>query len=414
MFPLLINILESLMMTWFYTHCLNPRNKRVYSLSLFIVIMTIMTISNYISLYDLLLTTFLIFVVFMISQAFCQKNIWEILFLIIFEELILCVSATVYILLIPFYHPYLCIIIQKIVYGLILVGFTVFYHKHLIEIDSRSYILLSLICFISHFIYQLLIQVYIHRNMQDIEILLIIILYILFVLGILLMVFHISTQEQERRKIETMMNEMKISQNNHQHLMKLYKEMKREKHDMKHKYLLMNQYLQHKQYENLSLFLQNEMKQTELFPTFVLSQNEHLNTIINAKIIVAYASHLTVSTTIHVLKDIPLQDYHIHALLGNLLDNAIEHNCQDGSIQIKIIQEQSSLFIEIVNTFVHDVQKSFLTTKGDQSNHGYGLKTVQDIVYHYHGNIDIKTYQDDRKYFLVSIGFIFESTSNCP
>lgn len=415
MFSLFINVFESTMMTWYYTQCFKPSNRKTYSFILFILVMSIITLSNYLSLYDLFLTTLLIIIVFMVSQLFCQKNKWEMLFLIIFEELILCVSATIYVLMIHDFHPYVCTIVQKIGYAFILVMFVKYYQKNAIQLDVKSYALLSFLSFIAHFIYQLLIQLYIHKNMQNIEILFIICLYVLFVLGIYFMTFHISVQEQEKRKVETMVKEMEMTKYNHQQLMKLYDEVKRYKHDLKHKYLLMHQYLKNNDCLQLEYFLKKEMRQIEQIPIFVQSSNEHINTIINSKIIIASTSQIHVSTEIHVLSELFLKDYHIHVLLGNLLDNAIEHNCQnDGIIDIKIVQDELSLLIEITNSYDYDLNDVSKTRKKDDKNHGYGMKTIQKIVDYYHGKMMIQTYDTDKKYFFVSIMILNDKNAKRP
>ncbi len=36
-------------------------------------------------------------------------------------------------------------------------------------------------------------------------------------------------------------------------------------------------------------------------------------------------------------------------------------------------------------------KESFATTKPDKENHGFGLKTMQEIVERYHGELELKT-----------------------
>ncbi|MGW9531216.1 ATP-binding protein [Paenibacillus terrae] len=86
-------------------------------------------------------------------------------------------------------------------------------------------------------------------------------------------------------------------------------------------------------------------------------------------------------------------------VFGNLLDNAIE-GCEkvtEGkkTMDIKIKYHEKQLYIEISNTFNPVfVNSNFITHKKNRENHGFGLKSVKQIVKENSGILDIRTVAD--------------------
>lgn len=92
-------------------------------------------------------------------------------------------------------------------------------------------------------------------------------------------------------------------------------------------------------------------------------------------------------------------------LLGNLLDNAVEAATpiENSFIKLKFLQQGNLLNITLSNSCNKDLQgNKFETTKADKTAHGYGLKSVRNIVDKYGGCIDIACKDGE---FIVYIGF---------
>lgn len=76
-------------------------------------------------------------------------------------------------------------------------------------------------------------------------------------------------------------------------------------------------------------------------------------------------------------------------LLGNILDNAIEHSVNGGNISMHIGMKNDFICIKCVNTTEHSDIEIGVSTKNNKFKlHGYGLTNMAEIVKTYEGRID--------------------------
>lgn len=102
-------------------------------------------------------------------------------------------------------------------------------------------------------------------------------------------------------------------------------------------------------------------------------------------------------------------DSDLVVLFGNLLDNAIEACMKVESkyrrVDVKIGTQNELLFIQIDNSIGEPpIQKgrNLVTTKNEKMRHGYGLKSVENIVKKYDGTF---SYYIEEKHFSIVISF---------
>ena len=105
-----------------------------------------------------------------------------------------------------------------------------------------------------------------------------------------------------------------------------------------------------------------------------------------------------------------MSDTDIYSLFGNMIDNAIEavKHFEPGkrTIGLSVKNVKNFVVVNIYNRFEGDL--SFenglpLTTKQNRPFHGYGLKSIRNIVEKYNGNMRIST---DNHVFSLTIVFL--------
>jgi len=89
----------------------------------------------------------------------------------------------------------------------------------------------------------------------------------------------------------------------------------------------------------------------------------------------------------------------LYSLLGNALDNAVEavskiENPEDRIITLMVRKAHGMVLIHVDNRYVGELKFENglpLTTKGNKLYHGYGLKSIRNVVEKYDGSFDIST-----------------------
>ncbi len=128
-----------------------------------------------------------------------------------------------------------------------------------------------------------------------------------------------------------------------------------------------------------------------------ISENVILDSVFNQKF--EECVQHKISTSCIVTGEIQgIKDIDLHILLGNLIDNAIEATrCSDEKrLEISIHTDENYIIIDIGNTVSNDVEfdiHHMVTTKLNQSMHGFGIANVKSIVEKYDGNMVYKLLQ---------------------
>jgi hypothetical protein len=127
--------------------------------------------------------------------------------------------------------------------------------------------------------------------------------------------------------------------------------------------------------------------------------NHVLDTILTSKSLSCMEKHINISCIAdgELLNFISTMD--LCSIFGNALDNAIENmeTIEDPDkrlIKIAVFSQNQLLLIRFENYFVHPLNFQngiFLTTKKDTLFHGFGLKSIRQIVDKYSGSVSIKT-----------------------
>lgn len=376
MIELVVNIIEGFMLASFLVSVMDIKKKKsLYFISLFISSTFIITLSNYISIYDLFLTSIIIFVNVLISYIFVENDIREI-FLYVCTETLVSALSNVFAVII-FENRMALIISSKSFYVIMALFIIYLLRKRKIVYNTKIYMFLSLIMIMLQFIISNFIQLYLFFLNDYQELKLTLIFLILIILLVLFMLIYISDLYQTKQEYE----KLKYIKESDEIIKNLYNEVKIAKHDMKHVYEMLGYYISNHEYTKLSKFIDDKQENINKVPVLIQTDNEIVNMILNNKIMKAYSHNLNVEFEVSLKKEIFINDCDINDLLSNALDNAIDYNIENGNIQIKIIQEEAYIYISIKNS----TENKEMLTKKNITDHGFGIKSIKRICNKYNG-----------------------------
>ncbi|WP_298092698.1 GHKL domain-containing protein [uncultured Catenibacterium sp.] len=233
---------------------------------------------------------------------------------------------------------------------------------------------------------------------SSIEIVLITILVML----IYQMVNRILSIEKENYLVKLNNEELKFNKKNYENIITHMNEIRKIKHDMNHMLLSLLEDCEKKDYESLHNHINNQLHRINETQT-VDTGNASLNLILASQLSKIKGKNIEFIAS-QFDDDTPMDKIDFYVLLGNLLDNAIE-NCTSKSIKkiiLDIYKESNDFVIDIKNTSINNPlvdNPNFNTTKED-CGHGFGMRSIMNIVNKYHGEI---TYDYSYRYFSVQI-----------
>ena len=210
------------------------------------------------------------------------------------------------------------------------------------------------------------------------------------------------TIEKENYLVKLNNEELKFNKKNYENIISHMNEIRKIKHDMNHMLLSLLEDCEKKDYESLHNHINNQLHRINETQT-VDTGNASLNLILSSQLSKIKDKNIEFIAS-QFDDDIPIDKVDFYVLLGNLLDNAIE-NCTSKSIKkiiLDIYKESNDFIIDIKNTSINNPlvdNPNFNTTKED-CGHGFGMRSIVNIVNKYHGEI---TYDYSYRYFSVQI-----------
>ena len=199
----------------------------------------------------------------------------------------------------------------------------------------------------------------------------------------------------EKMEHEILRHRYEMQKSNIEDIKNLYVDLHKIKHDVKHHMNLLKTLLEKNKIDEARKYLAQYADHTNLYnKSRIFSQNIVVNYVINLK--AKIMEEKNINFFCHVCEDIVgIADVDLNILLGNLLDNAIEA-CEQienkRELSLSMEYKKDYLIIKIKNTFNRNPSELLenITSKGDKENHGFGLRSVSDIVDKYYGHINKK------------------------
>lgn len=197
------------------------------------------------------------------------------------------------------------------------------------------------------------------------------------------------------KKLEerTIAYQNKLLEKQVQEVQNIYRTMRGWRHDYHNHLQAMKAYVMMGQVEKLKDYLKLLELDLDQVNQLIESGNVNLDAILNSKISLALKSGIEVDYKATCPEQLSVSDIDLCALIGNLIDNAVEA-CEAMEeekpyIRLYIGVMKQQLYISITNSTKEKVRKfdhEYISQK--RGNHGHGLKRINLVVERYGGYIN--------------------------
>lgn len=186
----------------------------------------------------------------------------------------------------------------------------------------------------------------------------------------------------------------------------LYKSARKLKHDMKNHFMVLSSYLLSEDYEAAKLYSSEILDKLNGMHSYVDTGNSLMNHIVNEKLCLAREHGIKIKAEIENLSFACMKSIDFSALLGNILDNAVEAsvNEREGNREIHLLISSKRGYEVIcvknrISCSILGNNPELHTVKPDVPFHGLGLPQMREIAESYGGMLDL---YETEEFFCVS------------
>lgn len=219
------------------------------------------------------------------------------------------------------------------------------------------------------------------------------ILICLFLVVFVAVLSHFLTKKQDEKWLYDFQDSILKKQRDE--VENVYNTMRGWRHDYHNHMQTLKAYLSMNQIEEMGKYLDHLEEDLDSIDIAIRTGNTSVNAILSSKISIAQKQMINVNCKATVPPDLKITDVHLCAIIGNLLDNAIEA-CEKVSVEKRFIRVyiglfKQQLYISVTNATESSRRKKLtelITSK--KGEHGLGLKRVDNLVSEYDGFVNRK------------------------
>lgn len=174
----------------------------------------------------------------------------------------------------------------------------------------------------------------------------------------------------------------------------MYKQMRGWRHDYRNHIQNMKILLAAGNYGEVDTYLDELARDLITVDTVIKTGNVMADAVLNAKLYAAKEIQARISVKANIPKNLPMSDVELCAILGNLLDNAVE-GCaripeKERFIRVFIGVIKGQFYLSVQNAAGKMKKKGtgYLSTKRDGEAYGYGLFRIDRIANKYKGFVN--------------------------
>ncbi|MCM1523914.1 MAG: GHKL domain-containing protein [Ruminococcus sp.] len=173
----------------------------------------------------------------------------------------------------------------------------------------------------------------------------------------------------------------------------MYNQVRGWRHDYRNHIQNMKILLSDKKYTKLDGYLSELAEDLNTVDTVIKTGNVMADAVLNSKLTTAEKANIKVNVKAGVPKDMLMSDVELCAVMGNLLDNAIEACVrlpeEDRFMRIYIGRIKNQFYISVQNSAgeIRKYDGKYVTTKSG-SSHGYGIFRIDRLTKKYGGYVN--------------------------
>ena len=199
---------------------------------------------------------------------------------------------------------------------------------------------------------------------------------------------------EEKEKTNRILQQNEFQQNKYEQLSSAYKKIRKYQHDTKKRFLYITECIQTQKYDEISSYLEDSLNELNSSYSRINTGNLVIDSFVSNYASVAEDNEIYFYTDLQIDPTIiPIKDYDLSIIIGNLLDNAVKA-CNEISSPIdKYIKlfintniESGQFVIHILNS----CQKKSLVGKTDELLHGYGIENINNHIEKFYGILNTK------------------------
>lgn len=200
---------------------------------------------------------------------------------------------------------------------------------------------------------------------------------------------------RERTRTELMKKEKTYYHNQSELLQQNHEELRQFRHDIKNRMIVIQQLLEENELPRAISYMNTISNRLDETSHYCSSGNIAIDSILNYKLAQAANSGIDVTCRVTIPENMKIEDDDMVIILGNLIDNATEaaqRLDENRFIEVLIEYDLGSVLISVRNSY-NSVLKfangRLRTLKDDDTMHGIGLRSVENVANKYNGLLDL-------------------------
>ena len=206
------------------------------------------------------------------------------------------------------------------------------------------------------------------------------------------MIRQIQKYNQSKYQLRLMEERMNAEKTRMEEAQTVWQNIRKTKHDLKNHFLVMSKQLEDGDVSACRAYMAKLADTVESMGDLIRSGNTVIDYLINSKL--SGLQDVQVVTSGYVGDYADIEDVDLAAILGNILDNAVEaEKSVKGTkrIELSFLKKNENRIIILRNAIdssVLQTNKELKSTKKSSEAHGLGHKIVESTVAKYHGMVD--------------------------